>query len=115
MITFSKVSEDGIVIIVDGKESLANFKQLVQRGANLWPDAQPEIKELADQVTNNKILQDYRQQAKDKIKAFETALTEATIRNICSCGEATVVTKETKTYICGYCKRERTIFPKEIK
>lgn len=49
-----------IVAIED--ESLETFKQLVQRGANLWPDAPPEIKEFADLVTNGTVLQDYRGQ-----------------------------------------------------
>jgi hypothetical protein len=39
------------------------FQQLVQRGANLWPDAPPEIKEFADKVTVGQVLQDYFAQA----------------------------------------------------
>lgn len=35
------------------------FQELVQRGANLWPDASPAIKEFADRVTNGKVMQDY--------------------------------------------------------
>lgn len=44
----------------------AAFRELVQRGANLWPDAPPEIKEFADLVTNGKVLQNYREQNKDQ-------------------------------------------------
>ncbi len=43
-------------------ESQPKFAELIQRGANLWPDAPPEIKELADLVTNGKVLQDYKGQ-----------------------------------------------------
>jgi len=39
------------------------FKELIQRGANLWPDAPPEIKAFADWITNGKIMQDYHAQA----------------------------------------------------
>lgn len=52
----------GAHVVTVELESLAAFKQLVQRGANLWPDAPPEIKEFADLVTNGSILQDYRGQ-----------------------------------------------------
>lgn len=45
------------------------FKQLIQRGANLWPDAPPEIKEFADLITNGKVLQDYRAQAGQLVPA----------------------------------------------
>jgi len=44
-------------------ESWSAFQQLIQRGANLWPDAPPEIKEFADLVTNGKVMQDYYRQA----------------------------------------------------
>ncbi len=39
---------------------VAEFKELVQRGANLWPDASPEIKEFADVVTIGSAMQDYK-------------------------------------------------------
>jgi len=39
------------------------FKELIQRGANLWPYAPPEIKAFADWITNGKIMQDYHAQA----------------------------------------------------
>jgi len=57
----SKQSAGFIVIIPD--ESVEHFKQLVQRGTNLWPDAPPEIKEFADIVTNGEVYQDYFSQA----------------------------------------------------
>ena len=55
-----------ISIDIFGKDSVKSFKELIQRGANLWPDAPPEIKELADLVTNGKILQDYHGQDTSK-------------------------------------------------
>ena len=57
---------EAFVIMVDTPESIAQFKELIQRGANLWPDAQPEIKEFADLITNGEVFQDYHAQAKDK-------------------------------------------------
>lgn len=38
---------------------VAGIKELLQRGANLWPDAMPEVKGLADLVTNGKLMQEY--------------------------------------------------------
>lgn len=38
----------------------SEFKELVQRATNLWPDASPAIKTFADQITNDgKLMQDY--------------------------------------------------------
>ena len=62
MITVKPIVADGFVIIVDGAESIEQFKALVQRAANLWPDATPEIKEFADLITNGIVLQDYKSQ-----------------------------------------------------
>lgn len=53
-------------IIIDSAQSIARFKELVQRGANLFPDAHPELKEFADLITNGTILQDYRGQDTSK-------------------------------------------------
>ena len=55
----------GLTVIIDGEESLSQFRKIVQRGTNLWPDAHPDVKAFADIVTNDKILQDYEGQAKD--------------------------------------------------
>jgi hypothetical protein len=53
-------------IVIDSPQSIQRFKELVQRGANLWPDAAAEIKETADLITNGTILQDYRGQDSSK-------------------------------------------------
>ena len=53
-------------IVITTPKSLAGFKELVQRGSNLWPDAPPEIKETADIITNGQILQNYRGQDTSK-------------------------------------------------
>lgn len=45
------------------EKEIALFKELVQRGANLWPDAPPSIKEFADVITLGTVLQDYYAQA----------------------------------------------------
>lgn len=39
------------------------FKLMVQRALNMWPDCSPELKELGDVITNGRILQDYFKQA----------------------------------------------------
>lgn len=44
-------------------DDIPAFKELIQRGANLWPDAPPAIKEFADVATTGSPLQDYYQQA----------------------------------------------------
>jgi hypothetical protein len=49
-------------IIIDSAQSIERFKELIQRGSNLWPDAAAEIKEVADLITTGQILQDYRSQ-----------------------------------------------------
>ncbi len=64
------VEKSGIIaIIVADDGDIIHFKELVQRGANLWPDAPPSIKEFADLVTGGEVLQDYYSQAKDQQKA----------------------------------------------
>lgn len=62
--TFERMQrpEPVMYITVMGEASIKEFKELVQRGTNLWPDASPDIKEFADLVTNGKVLQDYRAQ-----------------------------------------------------
>jgi len=52
------------LIITVSDDSVSAFRELIQRGANLWPAAPPEIKELADLITSGKILQDYRSQSR---------------------------------------------------
>lgn len=53
-------------IVIDSAQSIARFKELIQRGSNLWPDAHHEIKETADLLTSGQILQDYRSQDTSK-------------------------------------------------
>lgn len=54
-------------ILVYGSPALiAAVKELIHRGANLWPDALPEIKGLADLVTNGKQMQDYSNLSSEK-------------------------------------------------
>jgi hypothetical protein len=43
-------------------EQLANFTELIRRGANLWPDAPAEIKEFHDMLRHGRVLQNYRAQ-----------------------------------------------------
>jgi len=56
--------EDGVgtsakVIHINNAEDYKNFQELIQRGANLWPDAPASIKRLADLITSGKIMQEY--------------------------------------------------------
>ena len=49
-----------LTISVFGSPALIEgVKELLQRGANLWPDAMPEVKGLADLVTNGRLMQEY--------------------------------------------------------
>lgn len=60
--------EEQYAIIISGSESVRRFKELVQRGTNLWPDAHPEVKEFADRVTVGHVQQKYHEQATDQRK-----------------------------------------------
>ncbi len=55
-----------ITLMIDGKDDCEFFKQLVQNGANLWDQAPPSMKELADLVTSGKKMQEY-----DKMSDFK--------------------------------------------
>jgi len=55
---------DDDLIIWSTKQHLEAIKQMVHRAVNTWPDAPPEIKELADLVTVGHVQQDYKSQAK---------------------------------------------------
>lgn len=54
--------EERPFIVTITPESWIHFQELVQRGANLWPNAPPEIKAFADLVTTGQVLQDYKTQ-----------------------------------------------------
>lgn len=52
--------ESGNLEIYVPHQLVPQFKELVHRATNLWPDASPEIKAFADMVTNDgKLMQDY--------------------------------------------------------
>jgi hypothetical protein len=59
--------KQSISITIEG-DDIEKFKELVQRGSNLWPDAPASIKEFADQVTTGTVLQDYKSQEKKATK-----------------------------------------------
>lgn len=50
-------------LIAVPQEHWVEFQQLIQRGANLWPDASAAIKSFADAVTSGRELQDYNNRA----------------------------------------------------
>lgn len=49
----------GFTIVVDS-ESVPEFQKMVQRATGLWPDASPEMKAFADEVTHGELMQDYQ-------------------------------------------------------
>lgn len=53
-----KLSTQSITIVVPS-EHMAEFKKMINRAFNCWPDASPELKEFADRITNDKPMQDY--------------------------------------------------------
>jgi hypothetical protein len=63
-ITLQTIVEDGLgtvakIIKIDTAEDYKMIQELVQRGSNLWPEAPSEIKEIADMITNRKVMQNY--------------------------------------------------------
>lgn len=68
MIEYWRAHFTGVVSVEVPPEDTAAFTELIQRGANLWPDAPATIKEFADKVTNGKVLQDYKSQEKRATK-----------------------------------------------
>ena len=47
-------------------ELIPQFKQLISKALNSFPDAHPALKELGDMLTHGKVLQDYYSQRTDK-------------------------------------------------
>lgn len=77
MIFISKLLDSDFTIVVESAESAKNFREMVQRATNLWPDAPPEIKAFADKITNPLQteddplpLQDYAKQNTSKKPVF---------------------------------------------
>lgn len=88
MLKLNRVAENDLIIAVSGEFSVSKFKELVQRATNLWPDAPPEIKQFADQVTNGDwmtgaALQDYRRQDTSPGKDTEKFVRKAVKCNLC--------------------------------
>jgi len=54
-------------ISIDAKEYV-KFQELIQRGANLWPDAPDYIKRAADLLTTGKVMQDYENKSGENRK-----------------------------------------------
>lgn len=70
-IHYTKLTGDigtiGHSILILDYESWKQFQILVNRATNTWPDAPPEIKTFADQITNDGVvLQDYASQDTSK-------------------------------------------------
>lgn len=74
------------IIVVD-EESMPAFKELVQRGANLWPDASPEIKKFADELIEGKPQQDYDQLEYYKVNPAK----RYRHYHQCSCGYVSII------------------------
>lgn len=96
---------DSLVVMIDGMEDINAFAAMVQRAANLWPDAPPVIKEFADQITNPELLkslakgslQDYRNQNRDQRK----------------CDHHWSFNVENATQTCNKCRMSRVYFGRE--
>lgn len=54
-----KQHRHGVQIACFNNAAAALLKEVFQRATNLWPDAPPEIKELADLVIDGEIKQNY--------------------------------------------------------
>jgi hypothetical protein len=84
----------GMVHIELMPDDLPQFKELVHRATNLWPDASPEIKTFADDITHDGVqMQDYtRPTVTNQPKFCSTLLTAC--RSGCK-GNSCKVKKET--------------------
>jgi hypothetical protein len=63
--------EDGLgtvakTIVAQTEEDWKLLQIVFQRATNLWPDAPPNVKAIADVVTNGKVMQDYESQNTDQ-------------------------------------------------
>lgn len=89
-------------------ENRAEFMELVQRGSNLWPDASPEMKKFADEVTVGKEQQNYAAQG-------EFSKSEVEIKSVANCLHSKVklvrhnTDEQSKTYRCELCNHEFTV------
>lgn len=50
---------DGPIVVRVTRSSIAEFKELVHRATNLWPDSSAAIKTFSDEVIHGKVLQNY--------------------------------------------------------
>lgn len=57
-ISVIKLSTQSLTLVVPS-EHLEEFKKMIRRAFNCWPDASPDLKEFADRVIHDKPLQDY--------------------------------------------------------
>lgn len=55
-------------IEADTGEDWTHLQTVFQRACNLWPDAPPQVKAIADVITSGKVLQDYDSQNTDQRK-----------------------------------------------
>lgn len=56
--------EDGLgtvskSIVADNQTDWLLMKEFAYRAVNLWPDAPPQIKRIADRVVNGRVMQEY--------------------------------------------------------
>jgi hypothetical protein len=70
--------EDGLgtlrkTIEAETAEDWAMLQNVFQRACNLWPDAPAKVKEIADVVTNGKVLQSYESQDTSPEARIKTA------------------------------------------
>jgi hypothetical protein len=56
---YVSAAPSGNMVVVIDRSVIEDFKEMIRRAHNVWPDAVPSAKEFADLVTEGKILQDY--------------------------------------------------------
>lgn len=47
-------------ILTNTEGTIDQFKQILNRALNCWPECPPDFKELADMLFHGRVLQDYR-------------------------------------------------------
>lgn len=72
-----RLGAGGVIIAIEGEESWQNFKDLVQNGSGLYPDLPAETKKFADEVTVGKVLQDYKDDPKNRKSVTVEEIEEA--------------------------------------
>lgn len=66
-----------ISLIITGPPSCDRFIDLLNRALNCFPDAHSELKEFADNLVHDRVLQDYKHQTTNKQELKDNAVAAA--------------------------------------